>query len=72
MGCSSLTHSSNPFEYCKYVYFNFDITNSRIFSDIVRNCLLGNRKKIAKFLMKTFTYRSIFLYGWFSPLSAQP
>jgi hypothetical protein len=25
--------------------------------------LLGNRKKIAKFLMKTFTCRSTFLYG---------
>jgi hypothetical protein len=29
---------------------------------IGRNCLLGNRKKIAKFLMRTFTYRSTFLY----------
>jgi hypothetical protein len=25
--------------------------------------LLGNGKKIAKFLMRTFTYRSTFLYG---------
>ncbi len=32
-------------------------------NDIGRNCLLGNRKKIAKFLMSTFTYRSTFLYG---------
>jgi hypothetical protein len=31
--------------------------------DIGRNCLLGNRKKIAKFLMRTFTYRSTFLYA---------
>ncbi len=31
--------------------------------DIGRNCLLGNKKKIAKFLMRTFTYRSTFLYG---------
>jgi hypothetical protein len=30
---------------------------------IGRNCLLGNGKKIAKFLMRTFTYRSTFLYG---------
>jgi hypothetical protein len=30
--------------------------------DIGRNCLLGNRKKIAKFLMRTFTCRSTFLY----------
>ena len=30
---------------------------------ICRNCLLGHRKKIAKFLMRTFTCRSTFLYG---------
>ncbi len=40
-----------------------NITNSWIFSDIGRNSLLGNRKKIVKFLMKTFTCRSTFLYG---------
>jgi hypothetical protein len=28
-----------------------------------RNCLLGNGMKIAKFLMRTFTCRSTFLYG---------
>ncbi len=28
-----------------------------------RNCLLGHRKKIAKFLMRTFTCLSTFLYG---------
>jgi hypothetical protein len=33
-------------------------------NDIGRNSLLGNGKKIAKFLMRTFTYRSTFLYGW--------
>jgi hypothetical protein len=32
-------------------------------NDIGRNCLLGNRKKIAKFFMRTFTCRSTFLYG---------
>ncbi len=32
-------------------------------NDISRNSLLGNRKKIAKFLMRTFTCRSTFLYG---------
>jgi hypothetical protein len=32
-------------------------------NDIGRNLLLGNRKKIAKFLMRTFTCRSTFLYG---------
>ncbi len=31
-------------------------------NDICRNSLLGNRKKIAKFLMRTFTCRSTFLY----------
>jgi hypothetical protein len=30
---------------------------------ISRNSLLGNRRKIAKFLMSTFTYRSTFLYA---------
>jgi hypothetical protein len=32
-------------------------------NDIERKCLLGNRKKIAKFLIRTFTCRSTFLYG---------
>jgi hypothetical protein len=32
-------------------------------NDIGRNFLLGDRKKIAKFLMSTFTGRSTFLYG---------
>jgi hypothetical protein len=41
-----------------------NITNSWIFSDIGRNCLLGSRKKIAKFLMRTFTCRSTFLYDF--------
>ncbi len=38
-------------------------TNSWILNDLGRNSLLGKRKKIAKFLMRTFTYRSTFLYG---------
>jgi hypothetical protein len=33
-----------------------------ILNDVGRNSLLGNRKKIAKFLMSTFTCRSTFLY----------
>ncbi len=37
--------------------------SSAIFNDIGRNSLLGNRKKIAKFLMRTFTCRSTFLYA---------
>jgi hypothetical protein len=32
-------------------------------NDLGRNSLLGKRKKTAKFLMRTFTYRSTFLYG---------
>jgi hypothetical protein len=32
-------------------------------NDIGRNSLLGNGKKIAKFLMRTFTCRSTFLYA---------
>jgi hypothetical protein len=32
-------------------------------NDIGRNSLLGNRKKIAKLLMRTFTCRSTFLYA---------
>jgi hypothetical protein len=31
-------------------------------NDTGRNCLLGHRKKIAKFLTRTFTCRSTFLY----------
>jgi hypothetical protein len=34
-------------------------------NDIGRKCLLGNRKKVAKFVMRTFTCRSTFLYGLF-------
>ncbi len=37
--------------------------NSWILNDLGRNSLLGKRKKIAKLLMRTFTYRSTFLYG---------
>jgi hypothetical protein len=38
-------------------------------NDIGRNSLLGNRKKLAKFLMRTFTCRSTFLYALDSRLS---
>jgi hypothetical protein len=38
-------------------------TNSRILNDTGRNSLLGHRKKIAKFLKRTFACRSTFLYG---------
>jgi hypothetical protein len=40
-------------------------------NDIGRNCLQGNRKKIAKFLMRTFTCRSTFLYA-IIPLRGEP
>jgi hypothetical protein len=44
--------------------------SSEILNDIGRNSLLGNRKKIAKFLMRTFTCRSTFLYALLeAPLS---
>jgi hypothetical protein len=63
----SLTHSSNPFRglyICLFQYSLFKYCSSRIFSDIDRNYLLGNRKKTAKFLMRTFTCRSTFLYAF--------
>ncbi len=43
--------------------FRGEVSNSWILNDIGRNSLLGNRKKIAKFLMRTFTCRSTYLYG---------
>ncbi len=46
-----------------------EVFNSWILSDIGRNFLLGNRKKIANCLKRTFTCRSTFLYathGWYS------
>ncbi len=39
-------------------------------NDIGRNFLLGNRKKIAKFLMRTFTCRSTFLYDKITTLKS--
>ncbi len=38
-------------------------SRTNLLNDIGRNSLLGNGKKIAKFLMRTFTYRSTFLYA---------
>jgi hypothetical protein len=38
--------------------------SSEILNDIGRNSLLVNRKKIGKFLMRTFTCRSTFLYAF--------
>jgi hypothetical protein len=46
-----------------FLLFSGKIFQQLIWNDIGRNCLLGHRKKIAKFLMRTFTCRSTFLYG---------
>ncbi len=43
-------------------------TDSWILNDVGRNSLLGNGKKIAEFLMRTFTCRSTFLYASTVPL----
>ncbi len=43
-----------------------------IWNDIGRNCLLGYRKKIAKFLIRTFTCRSTFFYKGKCPPKIQP
>jgi hypothetical protein len=59
----SLSSTEHMFISIFMIQILHNITNSRIFSDIDRNCLLGNRKKIAKFLMKTFTCHSAFLYA---------
>ncbi len=48
---------------CGYQLIWGEVPNSWILNDIGRNSLLGNRRKIAKFSMSTFTYRSTFLYG---------
>jgi hypothetical protein len=64
-GCSFLLWgcpSTHPLNLFQYLLFKYCIIYSWIFNDIGRNSLLGNRKKIAKFLMSTFTYCSTFLY----------
>jgi hypothetical protein len=43
--------------------FGEKFLTAEFLNDIGRNFLLGNRKKIAKCLMRTFTCRSTFLYG---------
>ncbi len=46
-------------------FFRFGVKyyNIWIWNDIGRNCLLWHWQKIAKFLMRTFTCRSTFLYA---------
>jgi hypothetical protein len=52
----------NIFYLCSCCFWG-EVSNRWILNDIGRNCLLGNRKKIAKLLMRTFTCRSTFLYA---------
>ena len=49
--------------YTCFLIMRFKQASSEILNDIGRNSLLGNRKKMAKFLMRTFTCHSTFLYG---------
>jgi hypothetical protein len=52
-----------PICLCLYSFcFWGKYANSWIWNDISRYCLLGHRKKIVKFFMRTFTCRSTFLY----------
>ncbi len=44
-----------------YFCISGEVSNSCILNDIGRN---RNRRKISKFLMRTFTCRSTFLYAW--------
>ncbi len=47
---------------CSFCFWE-KYSNSWIWNDIGRNCLLGHRKKIAKFLMRIFTSRFTFLFA---------
>jgi hypothetical protein len=61
--CSLLKETSSWF--CLYsCCFGEKFPTAEFWNDIGRNFLLGNRKKIAKWLMRTFTCRSTFLYGF--------
>ncbi len=55
---------------CSFCFWG-DVSNSWILNYIGRNSLLGNRKKIVKFLMRTFTCSSTFLYECTSCCSMQ-
>ncbi len=59
----SFSSTENMFISVFMIQILHNFTKSWIFINIGRNCLLGNRKKIAKFLMRTFTSHSTFLYG---------
>ncbi len=45
--------SPSCFSLCSFCFWG-EVSNSGILNDIGRNSLLGNRKKIAKFLIRTF------------------
>jgi hypothetical protein len=51
----------NCFCLCSFCFWG-KYSYNRIWNYVSRNCLLGHRKKIAKFLKRTFTCRSTFLY----------
>jgi hypothetical protein len=63
---TNLSAAPSCFSLCSFCFWG-EVSNSRILNDIGRNSLLGNRKKIAKFLMRTFTCRSNLLYGNSTP-----
>ncbi len=47
-----------------YFCFSGKYSNNWIWNDIGRNCFLGHRKKIAKFLIRTFTFLPLYLPLW--------
>ncbi len=60
--CGNNLSAPSCFCVCSFCFWG-EVSSSWILNDIGRNSLLGNRKKITKFLMRTFTCRSTFLYG---------
>ncbi len=63
----SFSSTENMFISILMIQILHNFTNSWIFIDVGRNCLLGNRKKTAKILMRSFTCRSTFLCGCYPP-----
>ncbi len=61
--CGNNLSAPSCFCVCSFCFWG-EVSNSWILNGIGRKSLLGNGKKIAKFLMRTFTYRSTFLYAW--------
>ncbi len=50
--------------FCIFLLFKGKYSISWIWNGIGKNCLLGHKKKIAEFLMRTCTCRSTFLFGF--------